>query len=440
MKKNPCETIGEVVKGQIYRSDEFNEWIVLMEGECKKEEESVTIREGKELKIKGDGEVVKYLGRVVGNGVLCGDESILCIEGITMKEQEEDILTVPLIVWKGGYVNMSGVHIVRVGGGGGTSVLINTSDTNQSVMSHCAIKYEWMNALSLLDRRRRNDDTDMCSWNSGVIVLTNNSGFKMNAMSLNGSRSGGIVMSGGEINLSECFMVGTADVSENYSSVKHNIICSSKGEVSIDTYNGEQITTNTSLWVLSGDCTLSIVEGEGEVPKSLLFVPRLDAVMYNNDNGNGEITFCGAVLIACGLWYEILYPNGNPQMADPVSLAGSDVVSENDSILSFPMVLPEEMNYSARLRFGTADKLCMTDAVSISWKGEESHEDSKMGSTVGMNITIVIVIVVTVVVIALIISGVYTILCQVMKRRKKNKRDDMNMVLLESDTQQIRSE
>ena len=207
-------------------------------------------------------------------------------------------------------------------------------------------------------------------------------------------------------------------------------------------YNGEQIRKNTSLWVLIGDCTLSIDEGEGETPESFLFVPRLDRVMYDNETATGEIAFSGAVLIGCGLWYEILDSNGTPQMADPVSLAG--VESENDSVLSTkpPMLLPEGMNYSARLRYGT-DKLCMTDAVSIAWKGEEeeSGESSKMGSGVGTSTIVVIVIVVSVVVV-LIVSGIFLILRQIMKKRNRHKQDDMNMILLDdpSDTQQIRSE
>ena len=400
-----------------------------MEGECKKEEESVIVKE-KEIKIKGDGDVVKSIGSVVGSGVLCGDGSTLYIQGITMKEKAEDMMTVPLVVWNGGYMNMSGVNIVCVGGGGGGSdVLINTSYTSGSVMSDCAIDYEWI-SLSALDRRR-NADTDICTWNSGVIVLTDNFKFEMNAVRLNGSRNGGIVMSGGEITLSDCLMIGTADVSENYSSVKHNIVCSDEGVISVSTYDGEQITKSTSLWVLIGDCTLSLVDGGGgEMPESVLFVPRLDRVTYSNEATNRAITFSGAVLIACGLQYEILDPNGS-------LVTGSDLVSENDSVVSTTLRLSliEGVNYSARLRFG-AEKLFMTDAVSI------SREGSNMGSTVGVNTLIIIMIVVSVVTIALIASGICMILWQIMKKRNRNKPDDMNMVLLDelSDTQQIHSE
>ena len=101
-------------------SDAFTRWIILMEGEHGKEKKQIRVVHT--LKMKGGEGVVKMIGSIEegnGEGIMCGNEVGLCLEEMTMKEIEGDEMNVPLIVWKGGYVDMNGIEIIRIGGGGG---------------------------------------------------------------------------------------------------------------------------------------------------------------------------------------------------------------------------------------------------------------------------------------------------------------------------------
>ena len=160
-----------MMKSERYKG--FSGWIVLMEGEHRKENESV-IADGKDLKIKGGGgEVVKLVGRIGdGEGIICGKNAGLRLEGVKMKEIEGDYMNVPLIVWSGGYLSMSGIEIIRIGGGGESTVVMEVSESRASEIRECIIKYEWKNSSSLGERYVKNEEGEgsICEWNESVIA------------------------------------------------------------------------------------------------------------------------------------------------------------------------------------------------------------------------------------------------------------------------------
>ena len=130
--KNPCVTVNEVLDSERYKSEEFTGWVVLMEGEHGKENKQIIAVQT--LKMRGGEGVVKIIGGIEGGeGMLCGNEIGLCLERITMKEIEGDCMNIPLVVWNGGYVNMSGIEIIRIGGGG-SSIVMEVSESRASTV------------------------------------------------------------------------------------------------------------------------------------------------------------------------------------------------------------------------------------------------------------------------------------------------------------------
>ena len=385
----PCGSIKEGIESKGYKREGFDGWIVLMGGEHGKENGSI-IGEERDIKIRGEGDgggggggegVVKLVGGIEGGGegILYGSDVGLSLEGIRMKEIEGDEMNVPLIVWRGGYVNMSGVEIIRIGGGGLSDVVMEVSGSRLSEMSECIIRYEWKNKnSSLRERYEKNEEGEnMCEWNESVIVLKNNVKFVMKRCEVNGSRSGGISVNGGDVNMSECIFEGTYEEKEGFESVMHNIKCSNEGNIVMNGYNGESITKNTSLWICNTDCTFSVNSSEETLPPSLFFVPTLSHVRY--DNATVTLTFIGELLIPCSLYYQIFFKNGSAYVQSKQEV--KNYVNEGMAHTISVVPLRETEEFAVRLIFGDGES--KTDMVSVVRDGGGSGSGSEGGREEG---------------------------------------------------------
>ena len=133
---------------------------------------------------------------------------------------------------------------------------------------------------------------------------------------VDGTRNGGISMNGGDVNINECLFEGTYLWKEGFESVKHNVICSNEGSITMNGYNGDSIKKNTSLWIMIGDCKF---ETSDEEPESLLYVPILKEVRY--DNVSAQLRLYGEMMIGCNMSYEI-FIGDKLFTVSPVSLSG----------------------------------------------------------------------------------------------------------------------
>ena len=247
-------------------------------------------------------------------------------------------------------------------------MVMEVSGSRLSEMSECIIRYEWKNKnSSLRERYEKNEEGEnMCEWNESVIVLKNNVKFVMKRCEVNGSRSGGISVNGGDVNVSECIFEGTYEEKEGFESVRHNVICSNEGNVTMNRYNGESITKNTSLWIVIGDCRFETSEEE---PESVLYVPILEGVRYNDSDAT--LTFYGEMMIRCNMSYKIAYSNGSRYMVEAVSLSGAS--NENETFISANLstALAQDLSYSAQVIYGINRS---TGMRKILWPGEEYEE------------------------------------------------------------------
>ena len=385
----PCGSIGYVTNVSFNGSEEFSRWIVLRGGEHKKENESIRVN-NIELKIKGEGkETVKTIGEIdageIDTGILYGDGATLDLSNITMKENSKDVMNVALVVWSGGYVNMSGVEIVRIEIRGSARVL-EVNGTKESKMRECDIRYEKVIddssqvAFEQKLYQRGNEDVSLCAWDNGVIVLCKNERYEISVCVLNGTKNGGIQMKGDELHLNNCTFDGTADVNESYESVRHNLLCEEGGKIIMNGYNGEEIKKNTSLWIIIGDCSFNTSEEEQD---SLLYVPILKELRY--DNTNRRLTFSGEMMLGCNISYEIFYSDGTEYTSKPVSLNGAESKRESELSTTLENALFGGINYTVRLIFGMNNSA--TQQKRILWPGEkyedEESDDSGGGETGG---------------------------------------------------------
>ena len=183
---------------------------------------------------------------------------------------------------------------------------------------------------------------------------------------MNGNRNGGISLNGGDLNMSECIFEGTYSEKEGFESVKHSVICSNEGSITMNGYNGDSIKKNTSLWIVIGDCRFETSE---EKPDSRLYVPILKEVRYD---GNKYLTFSGEMLIRCNLSYQIFYSDGTPFIMGAVSLG--DASNENEREISTRLLaaLTPNASYTAHLIYGVN---ILTQEKRILWPGEEYEEE-----------------------------------------------------------------
>ena len=233
----------------------------------------------------------------------------------------------------------------------------------------------------------------------------------MKKCELNGSRSGGISVNGGDVNMSECVFDRTAPITKGFESVQRNLLCNN-ANITMNGYNGQTINKNTSLWIVIGNC---LFETSEEKPESLLYVPILNGVRYD---GERYLTFYGKIIIGCNLSYEI-FMDGQLFTFNPVPLNGAE--SPNDSIVSHAVTnaLFRGMNYTARLLYGVNGT---TEGRRILWPGEEyEEEDTEGGRSRRSGAVIGIVIVVLVVAVGIGVSvGVYVKKKKGSQRRKAN--------------------
>ena len=381
---NPCGSILEAI--EVYMTKECSGWIKVMNiTEQKKEEEMIPIYSEKNLTISGGSGVKKMIGSISeGEGVFCGRGGSLLVLDIVMKEMEEDRLNVPLFVWEYGSLSLSHVDIMRIGMEG-SSVVMNISNTSTATVTLCTIEYVWMND-------GLNETTDLCSWESGAIGVSENATFTMSSSILNGTRNGGIWMDGGSISLTNSTFEGTASVDVNYASVRHNVVCRRRGDITVSMFNGQKITKNTSLWIENnGNCTFQTGEEE-EVPSDLLFVPSLTTVSYTNTTHQFSIT--GYSLIPCSnLSFQLIYND----IAYSLPLNASNIINENSAFIEFPFSLEEEYTYYAVLTWG--DNQC-TEKVRIQGFEQSSNKSSVVvGVSAGIGSGLLFIIVVCVMVV-----------------------------------------
>ena len=225
----------------------------------------------------------------------------------------------------------------------------------------------------------------------------------------------------GDVNMSECIFDGTYSWKEGFESVKHNVICSNEGNITMNGYNGDSIKKNTSLWIVIGDCRFETSE---EKPDSLLYVPILKGVRYD---GERHLTFYGEMMVGCNLSYE-LFMDAQLSTLNPVSLNGAE--SENDSIISQAVsnALFGGMNYTARLVYGMN---ITTEKKRILWPGEEYEEEeeegggrtSKKGGQSKYDVKLMLIVVMASVLVV-VVGGGMIVGVRAWNRRKRRKDEN----------------
>ena len=207
------------------------------------------------------------------------------------------------------YMNVTASECIDV-----RSVLVSIERVNATRMLSCI--FENASGGASGETGGRLNGLDVCTWNSGAVLLKNVKNGTIEKCIFNRTVNRGIDVEGGSAEILECAFNQTSRVNASYPSVQHNIACGKEGAVKMSYFNGQLVSDSMSLWISNSDCALSTSESEA-LPPSLFFLPSLTSVEYHNksdpqSSAQSALVFWGEQLIPCSLMYQIHYKNGTP--------------------------------------------------------------------------------------------------------------------------------
>ncbi|KAK2959485.1 hypothetical protein BLNAU_5534 [Blattamonas nauphoetae] len=209
----------------------------------------------------------------------------------------------------------------------------------------------------------RNEESadSLCSWESGVLVLSNSyTTFKHTDFTH--LSQGAVNMKGGTLEVQGCIFADNSPNITSFPSLRRNIHCSKDGSIEIGSLNGgDGQLSGSSAWISANTCLLtsSIVD-----TSSPFFIPTLDEKKSTIEHTSDVISvnIIGETLIPCGLeleveeWDDTTNTTHNSTVIDIASLAPT---LSTETALSFSIDVSDlnsklnaSFEWHARLAFG----------------------------------------------------------------------------------------
>ncbi|KAH7815237.1 uncharacterized protein MONOS_4471 [Monocercomonoides exilis] len=275
------------------------------------------------------------------------------------------------------------------------------------------------------------EDADICMWN-GSIVSVDNCEVLMKDTTISNSSEGGITMSGGIANIEKGEFLNNNPSIEGYTSLRRNIICSDCGTLNIlSLKGGDGVLPNTSLWMLDDGCSFEGIASERSSP---LFIPVLESVSSEEDEGEMKLTFTGSLLLPCNLSFKITSKVGDVDVIDRYTFCSDEHGNESSAVGRIPSNVvksaAEEAEVSACILLGKADSPSSTQSFILKNRSEpKANRDERIveGKNEGKSWAFIIAIIFVVLfLIALIVSIAVTIRWKKAKDENKDLREIVN--------------
>ncbi|KAK2954536.1 hypothetical protein BLNAU_10556 [Blattamonas nauphoetae] len=264
------------------------------------------------------------------------------------------------------------------------------------------------------------NEEDLCSWDSGMMKLTNTS-TKIFGTTFTQLEMGALVVDGGSVSLHTSAFEDNSISHSLFPSFHRNIRCKNGGKVSIQSLSGGDGTKDSpSAWI-SPDCSVSGQVVDVDAP---LFIPALavNECSSSKDRKTGvfSISLKGTTLIPCSLLLEI-FSKGNESDSTVVDLSSAPTTLWNETHLDLTLGLTTHLSglseaneWRGRLKYGnglvTSDFLVKVTAAT-----------EKKAYTKEMMKTMIPIIIGVVVTLFLILLLVILLLCRRHKKAKAKK-------------------
>eukprot|EP00770_Monocercomonoides_exilis_P000084 MONOS_103.1-p1 / transcript=MONOS_103.1 / gene=MONOS_103 / organism=Monocercomonoides_exilis_PA203 / gene_product=unspecified product / transcript_product=unspecified product / location=Mono_scaffold00002:85661-93625(+) / protein_length=2654 / sequence_SO=supercontig / SO=protein_coding / is_pseudo=false len=278
-----------------------------------------------------------------------------------------------------------------------------------------------------------NSGEELCRWDGSVVDVVNSSVMTKDT-TISNSPEGGITMSGGNVNIEKGEFIDNNPSVEGYPSLRRNIICSDSGALNVlSLKGGDGLKDNTSLWILNEGCTLGGIVSERD---SSFFIPVLERVSSEEDEGEMKLTFTGSLLLPCNLSFEIISKVGDVDVIDRYEFCSDEHGNESSAVgriqSNAVKSAAEEAEVSVCILFGKADSPSSTQSFILKNRSEpKANGDERIveGRKEGKSWAFIIAIIFVVLFLIVLIVAIAFIV-----RWKKQKRRTKELEVIVEDT------
>ncbi|KAH7815695.1 uncharacterized protein MONOS_119 [Monocercomonoides exilis] len=216
-----------------------------------------------------------------------------------------------------------------------------------------------------------NSGEELCRWGGSVVDVVKSS-VMMKDTTISNSPEGGITISGGNVIIEKGEFLDNNPFIEKYPSLHRNIICSDSGILNVlSLKGGDGLKDNSSLWILNEGCTLGGIASERD---SSFFIPVLESVSSEEDEGEIKLTFTGSLLLPCNLSFELISKVGDVDVIDRYTFCSDEHVNESSAVGRIPSSVvksaAEEAEVSVCILFGKADSPSSTQSFILKNRSE----------------------------------------------------------------------
>ncbi|KAK2960716.1 putative Dynein heavy chain [Blattamonas nauphoetae] len=211
----------------------------------------------------------------------------------------------------------------------------------------------------------RNEENvgSLCSWESGIFVLSN-SNTTMVSERFTHISQGAVNMKGGTLEVQGSIFADNSPTIASFPSLRRNIHCSDDGSIEIGSLSGgDGSKDHPSAWISADNCSMSGSDSHTEAP---FFIPTLDDAKSTVEHASDvfSVNIVGETLIPCGLglevdeWDETTNTTHNSSVIDIISLTPTlsteTALSFSIDVSNLNSKLNTSFEWHARLAFGNS--------------------------------------------------------------------------------------
>ena len=170
-------------------------------------------------------------------------------------------------------------------------------------------------------------------WSGGILCLSGVTDGTVSSSTINSTEDGGIqIRNGSRVWIENCEFDMSRGMRDEYSSVKHNILCDGS-EVNLTKMDGQNISNTSSLWIYDHSCSITAITSTSDSPPSTYFVPILKDVSVSFD-GAYQFKLIGSNLIPCGMECRFSF-DGKEEKNKTITLSAFTQSSDEQANISF---------------------------------------------------------------------------------------------------------
>ncbi|KAH7825869.1 uncharacterized protein MONOS_17433 [Monocercomonoides exilis] len=271
-------------------------------------------------------------------------------------------------------------------------------------------------------------EESVCKWNGSLIQLSRAAAL-MKDVTISNSSSGGLSLAAGNMTIEKGEFNDNSPSMPKYPSLRRNIFCCDSASLAIGSLKGgDGVKDNTSLWIMSEDCSL---KGAAQERSSPFFIPHLESASLAESGSNADIKFTGSLFLPCDLSFKLICTINDVELVERYPFDENSFASETEVVGTIPSAKltsdSDGSELSTAIVFGRSS--ASTKSFILKNRSESEQKGGERlveGGNEGKSYLLLIVIIMAVVLLIVLAVSVVFI---VRWRRAKNENKDLREIV-----------